>query len=451
MRIPQKPPNFTVFLPDMLSSEGLRKAVFDAAPTLSDGRYLHWEELRYREPPEGLTPEQWWSALKFARERGQVVLEPMNRCYGTRFSFVPLPAIQKTLHELDRTNVGRTLLSGLANEDAATEYRVRQLIEEAISSSVIEGARPTTREQARQMVREQRTPSSHDEQMIYNNWRAMRRIVELRDEDRALTVDDLLELHRIVGEDALDSDGGEGVFRKTEDRVSVEDFEGNVWHVPPDAEGLRDRVATLLRFAEGAEEQASAPRQEFIHPILRAIVAHFWLAYEHPFRDGNGRMARALFYWCMLRHGYEMAEFLSISGPIDRSPRDYYMAFAFTETDDGDLTYFMQHQLRVIEEALRELVAHLRARAQRMQELAALVREFDELNHRQRALLQHAIRHPLESYTIDGHASSHRVHYQTARNDFIDLTRRGFFSERRVGNAKRFFPSKELIERIESS
>jgi Fic family protein len=50
-------------------------------------------------------------------------------------------------------------------------------------------------------------------------------------------------------------------------------------------------------------------------------------------------MARALFYYCLLRHGYEVAELLSLSGPIDRSPTAYYLAFAHVERDTGDLTY----------------------------------------------------------------------------------------------------------------
>jgi Fic family protein len=171
------------------------------------------------------------------------------------------------------------------------------------------------------------------------------------------------------------------------------------------------------------------------------------IGYEHPFRDGNGRIARALFYWCMLRNGYEMAEFLSISGPIDRSPKAYYMAFAHTEVDEGDLTYFLLHQLKVIREALQDLTTRLEHRAKHMRRLARTVAEFDDLNHRQRALLQHAIRHPLESYTIESHATSHRVHYQTARTDLVDLVARGYLESWRTGEGKRFKPTKKLIKR----
>ena len=384
MRFPKQPPDAHGQHLEKLLREN-SKFLFEAKPTLPDGRYLHWDDLRFRTPPEGMQAPDWWVAMRTARARLSVQVPAMSEMYDTTFSFVPLPSIQQALHELDRTNVGERLLSALGNEDANAEYRVRQLVEEAISSSEIEGARPTTRELARQMVREDRTPTSRDERMIYNNWRAMRRILELRDEDRALTVDDLLELHRILGEDSLDVPDASGRFRQPGQDVVVSDMQGNTWHTPPNAEGLRERVEALLRFANGLDGQETT----FVHPIIRAIVVHFWVGYEHPFRDGNGRIARALYYWCMLRHGYEMAEFLSISGPIDRSPKAYYMAFAHTETDGGDLTYFVIHQLQVMRQALDALVGHLEQRAHSMQALAKAVAGFDELNYRQRALLQH--------------------------------------------------------------
>jgi Fic family protein len=444
MRFPQKPPNDWLFREAMFGV-GRIEALTGTSPTLPDGRYLHWDELRHREPPAGLSNEEWWTSLRFVRRQNRTPIDVMKSLYTLDFSYLQLPQVQSALHDFDRKNVAKELLAALGNEEAVSEYRVRQLIEEAISSSVLEGARPTTREQARQLVRERRPPSTRDEQMILNNWSAMKRILELRDEERPLVVNDVLELHRILGDDALDVADAAGKLRTAEHPVVVEDLEGNVWHTPPPAKGLKRRLQQLLNFAEGT---ASDGKNVFIHPVIRAIIVHFWIGYEHPFRDGNGRIARALYYWCMLRHGYEMAEFLSISGPIDRSPKSYYSAFAHTETDDGDLTYFVLHQLKIMREALSELSEHLSDRSKRMAELARTVSGFDTLNHRQRALLQHSIRHPLRSYTIAGHAESHQVHYQTSRNDIVDLVKRCYLQERRVGRGKRYFPGESLTARL---
>jgi Fic family protein len=437
MRFPALPPH--VPLGPLLSREPDR--VLEAPPTLPDGRYLSWDELRHRRAPEGLTLPEWWAVTRFARRRMSRPVQIMRDCYGLPFAYSDLACIQRRLHAFDRVNVGDKILSALGNPDARTEYQVRQLIEEAISSSEIEGAQPTTRELARQMLREDRPPASRDERMIANNLRAMERLQELHRRGGPLTLADFLELHHILGEDALDVEGAAGVLRGPEHHVRVSDHEGTVWHSPPDAHGIETRVEALLRFANGEPEGTST----FIHPIIRAIVAHFWLGYEHPFRDGNGRMARALYYWSMLRHGYEVAEFLSISGPIDRSPKAYYLAFAHSETDAGDLTYFVDHQLHVMEVALAELLAHLTERAARLRELTALIASFDTLNHRQRSVLEHAIRHPDEGQTYDGHARSHRVHYLTARQDLMQLEAEGLLVSRRVARTKRYYPTPALV------
>lgn len=439
MKLPRKPPNIQPRLSDLFAK---RPDLLHAAPTLPDGRYLHWDQLRHRPVPEGLTAEEWWAAMRFARSRQAHPVQAMVNCYHEPFSIVDLPSVQRSLHELDRTNVGQTILSALGNPGAQVEYQVRQLIEEAISSSEIEGARPTTRELARHMLREGRPPASRDERMIVNNWRAMDRLRELHRERAELDIAHLLELHAILGDGALDVDGAAGKLRTPTQNVTVSDLEGNIWHRPPDAHGIEARVKAVLQFANGGPGDPN----EFIHPIVRAIVAHFWLGYEHPFRDGNGRMARALFYFCLLRHGYEVAEFLSISGPIDRSPKSYYLAFAHAESDDGDLTYFVRHQLDVMQTALSDLLAHLQRRAERLRRLSARVAAFDALNHRQRSLLEHAIHHPAEGQTFEGHARSHRIHYMTARSDLTDLEERGFLVSRRVQKVKRYYPAPSLLQ-----
>ncbi len=450
MRPPQPPPPPGTIA--RVLGAGFPQILQHTSPTLPDGRYLPRDELRRRGPPEGLSHEQWWASLRLARRLAAAPVRAMREALGEPFSFVETPVVREALHRFDRQNVSKLLADALGNDDAVTEYRVRLLIEEAISSSAIEGARPTTRELARQMVREQREPTSKDEQMILNNWRAMQRIVELRDEDRPLTLSDLLELHRIVGEDALDVSGGAGELRGPCNEVDVADRNGTVWHVPPPAEDpsgrlkpLHERMMALLAFANGESDDGPT----FVHPVLRAIISHFWLGYEHPFRDGNGRMARALFYWVMLRNGYEMAEFLSISGPIDRKPIAYYRAFKHVETDEGDLTDFVLHQLDVLRQALEELLDHLERRAAEAKRVAHLVAGFESLNHRQRALLQKAIRHPLQSYTIGGHVAAHRVHYHTARTDLDELVELGFFEAKRVGKGKRFSPSPRLAQLVD--
>jgi Fic family protein len=207
-----------------------------------------------------------------------------------------------------------------------------------------------------------------------------------------------------------------------------------VVHIPPPAEELEARIETMCAFANAPD-----PPGAFVHPILRAIALHFWLAYDHPFVDGNGRTARALFYWSMLRQGYWLTEFVTISSVIKEAPAQYARAFLFVETDENDLTYFFEHQLSVVERSVAALIEYL----ERKQEAATIAPSIDA-NERQLALLAHAIRNPSTQYTIAGHQQRHGIVYDTARLDLHDLARRQYLTKRKRGREFVFLPGPRL-------
>lgn len=440
MRFPARPPAVWATL---LNPGDLQKIVAYMAPALPDGRYLHWDDLRRRPPPEGLTIEEWWTAQKLARHSARVVVPEFTDEHGRPFWFSRLNAIERATHQLDRRDAAREILEAMGDEPVRREYRFDQLIEEAINSSLIEGAKLTTRALAKAVIRDGRKPSSRGERMVVNNYNAMVRLLDIA--DRTLTLDDLLEIHAILGAEALDVPGSEGRLRTDSDNVRVEDAAtGDVWFTPSPASELRHRLNALVSFANG---DADGP---FLHPLLRAIILHFWMAYLHPFVDGNGRIARALFYWQMLRAKYDFAQYLSISGPIDRSRRSYYRAFVHTETDEGDLTYFLLHQLRVLEGATKDLLLHLRERTESLQRLSHALSRATALNYRQQAVLSHLVRTSHIGVTVVGHAKSHRVSYLTARRDLQELEKAGLLRRVRSGREDRYFPTEELARRFAS-
>ena len=357
--------------------------------------------------------------------------------HGRPFWFCRLDAIDRATHELDRRDAAREMLEALGDEAARHAYRIDQLVEEAISSSVLEGATLTTRAEAKEIIRDGRKPGSHGERMVVNNYKAMVQLLTTTGRD--LTVADLLEIHAVLGADSLDVPDAAGRLRRPAEPVRVEDAQtGDVWFTPPPAQTLPALLDSMLAFAN------SGGSEPFVHPLVRAIVLHFWMAYLHPFVDGNGRMARALFYWQLLRSGYDFAQYLSISGPIDRSRRSYYLAFAYTETDDGDLTYFLLHQLSVLRRATGELVEHLKDRSARLVHLTNAVRGTKSLNHRQQAALMFVIRNPHLGLTVNGHGNSHSISYLTARKDLQELEAGGYLARVRVGRTDRYLPRDNL-------
>lgn len=186
----------------------------------------------------------------------------------------------------------------------------------------------------------------------------------------------------------------------------------------------------------------------FIHPVVRAIILHFWLAYDHPFVDGNGRTARALFYWAMLHRGFWLFEFISISTILRQAPVQYARSFLYTESDDNDLTYFIVAQTEVLRRAITELHEYIDRKTAEVQELDSKLKALRLFNHRQAELVRHALKHPYQEYTIESHQKSHNVVYQTARTDLLQLQAKELLNMEKRGKTMVFRVPHDLATRL---
>ena len=403
------------------------------------GRYRHWDKLRHLDPPAGLTTRAWWLALKFARAQLARPITLVDKT-GAPFTFSMTDTVLQAIHKIDRDASGKIEISEqVTSPETRDRYIINSLIQEAIASSQLEGA-VTTIERAKDMIRTGRKPTDQSEQMILNNYRAMRRVRQFA-RDR-LTPERILELQKTVTADTLDDPDAAGRLRRREDDVVVSDFDGRILHRPPDANELEARLDRMCAFANGEDGDA------FVHPVIRAIILHFWVGYDHPFVDGNGRTARALFYWSMLSQGYWLCEYISISTLLRSQPAKYARAYLYTETDQNDLTYFVLYQLGIIRRAIEEVHVHLDRKMEEIRRVEALLRQAVVLNHRQLALLSHSLKHPNGRYSIRSHRSSHNVVYQTARTDLLDLAARGLLTRRKVGRTFYFYPKPDLADRL---
>jgi Fic family protein len=405
--------------------------------------YLPWDKLRYRTPPDGLSHEEWWLITKLGR-RGLQRRTPLVDTAGRPFTYALTDEALKAIEEVNRHLSGQIgMAEKVANSTNRDQYLVNSLMEEAITSSQLEGAL-TTQPVAKEMIRTGRPPVTRDERMILNNYAAMQRIRELRDEPVSIGL--IQEIHRVVTEGTLDDPSAAGRFqRPDEPRVVVGDAYNNVFHIPPPARELPARLARLCDFANGAVGDTYVPG------VIRAIIVHFMLGYEHPFEDGNGRTARALFYWVMLGEDYWLTEFLSISRILKNAPSRYAQSFLHTEQDENDLTYFVLYQLGTLQRAIRELNAYLERKVQEVREFQLrLPTAPGDFNHRQLALLQHALRHPGAQYTVHSHGTSHAVVRQTARQDLFDLEKRDLLVRHLRGRTFVWSPVPGLADRLKA-
>lgn len=441
MAIPSPPPPFH----SILAGDTARLTrIFALQSQLDDGRYLHWDDLRHRPPPEGHTIQEWWAALKLKRA-GSLRRLPFSASNGAPFQFGMTDCVVELLHGIDMALGGRRdTLQSLTTSEMRDRYLISGLIEEAITSSQMEGA-STTRRVASEMLRSGRAPRTKSEQMIVNNYRAMEFI--RRQAGDPLTPSVICELQRILTQGTLEDPDDAGRPQRTQDlRVNVIDnIDGSVLHTPPPAVELPDRIKLLCDFANGKTSYTG-----YLHPVVRSILMHFMLAYDHPFADGNGRTARALFYWGMLTQGYELAGFLSISRVLKKAQGQYKDAFLHTETDDNDTTYFVAHQLKAISKSIEDLRTYLETKRKEIAEVERRMRAGRNLNHRQRSLLAHAMRHPGFTYTFESHRSSHDVVFATARTDLLQLAKMGLLEEeKKTGRTRIFIAPKDLAGRLE--
>lgn len=439
MRFPEPAPSLVELMRDSDLNERIPRLVAAGISPVVSGQYLHWDELRGKAPPPGLSRRDWWLGIKLARASQWRDL-PLRAVDGRQFRYSIPDASLELLHWIDLHAAGEIAVSEAIPDSAERRrYLVSSLMEEAITSSQLEGA-STTRREARDMIRTGRRPRDRDEQMVLNNYRAMAELHDLR--EQPLTPEIVNALHRILTENTLNDPSAAGrPQRPGELRVKVYSPGNQVAHEPPPAEELEARMVAMCQFANGGDNAV------FQHPVVKAIVLHLWLAYDHPYEDGNGRTARALFYREMLRSGYWLFEYISISRLLLRAPAQYARAFLYTERDELDATYFVLHQLRTIKRAIEEFHDYI---DRKMRETRGLVQRLrmTTLNNRQVALLTHALGHPDADYTVTSHSTSHRVTRQSARTDLQDLTMQGLLNSRRAGKATHYFPIPDLVGRI---
>lgn len=393
-------------------------------------------------PPSGLeNTREWWLGIKFARGQVSSPIPGFTDAEGRPWTVVTLPEVNEYLHFIDKHSSGQIQISEVVTTPGSKRrYIVDSLIEEAITSSQLEGA-STTKRVAKEMIRSGRAPVNKSERMILNNFQAMSFVSENYSEP--LTVDRIKQIHRMVTDGTLDNSDAAGRFQEPgEDRVVIQNERGELLHIPPPAELLEERMELLCDFAN-----STGGDTPWMHPVTRAVVLHFWLGYDHPFEDGNGRTARAIFYWSMLHQGYWLTEYLSISSILKRGPAKYARAFLYSELDDNDFTYFLLFQLNVVKRAIESMRSWLQRKMEEVRTVEQSLKGTD-LNYRQVALVGHALRNPGASYTYKGHAVSHDVSVASARNDLLDLQGRGLLSKHKRGRQHEFRPVQDLSSQL---
>lgn len=443
MKSIEKPPKWQDILvksenfPKLLGSDDVKKLIYKAQK-----EYLYWDSFKHQPIPVGFTAEEVWAFLKLTRN-GQFQKTPIRAVGGEFFRFNLVNSLYQKLNYIDTYASGfiRTFSEAKPTEQQKNKFIITSLAEEAIATSQIEGAN-TTRKAAKEMLETKRPPKNKGEQMVINSYQVMQKLDAWKKLD--LGKEMLLEIQSQITEKTLDYPDQQGRFRKDSDCIVVSDrLTGEVVHTPPEEKMMLLELDRLIKFANEEEDDG-----EFIHPVIKGAILHFWLSYLHPFADGNGRTARAIFYWYLLKKDYWLVQYLSISRAIVQSRKGYDNAFIHSELDGYDMTYFNLFIVEAFKTSIVKFVEYFGEKIDESEKFKKVAQKLEGYNIRQVALLEYFLSHDKETIDVGTYQAKHGIARQTAYTDLLNLEKMGMFVKARKKRKYIFMPNTSLIKKL---
>lgn len=426
--------------PPIFTPQDLTKVFFDkrsdeiltALIDKINEEYEYWDTVKYKKRPESCSSAQeLWTRVKASRIKSTIkTWDKYN------ISFALTNRMQRMCHEFDMNFGGTWGNSTVLSNENREQYLISSLMEEAIFSSQMEGA-ATTRKVAKDMLRRKMAPKDKSQQMIVNNYQTIRFIVD--NKQTPLTPELVFRIHYLMTEKTLENPEDAGRLRVKDDVVVADGITNEVVHTPPPFQELPEFIKELCRYFNETNAKV------FVHPIIRGIIIHFMIAYMHPFVDGNGRTARALFYWYMLKQGYWLIEYMSVSRVIANSKKSYEKAYQYVESDSMDLAYFIIYNLKVLDKAFKQLQMYIKKK-QDEKILANTFLQLGNINERQAQIIRMYIDNPNEVLTVKDVQAKFLITPTTAKSDLIGLVHRGLLNEFSFNKVKKGYIKGEKFE-----
>lgn len=436
----QKPPKWQKKLSIELLQRALKSDEMKELVKKANGDYAYWDKFRHYKMPKGFTEEESWAYLKFSRNSLQEKI-PAKSEDGTYFTFVPLKSLYQKLNYIDTHGAGfiKTLNTN-PSESQKTRLIMGSLTEEAIATSQIEGAN-TSKKVAKEMILSQRKPQTESEQMIINSYKLMQQLEVWEDVDLSEKL--LLEMQTIITDQTVEEDD-RGRFRSADDDIVVSDaITGEIAHKPMNHIGMRKELRHLIAFANKNESD-----EDFMHPVIKATILHFWLSYLHPFVDGNGRTARGIFYWYLQKKGYWLIKYISVSRAIASSKKRYDRSFIESELDENDMTYFMLYIAKAFEDSIKFFVDDLGKKFAKEELYRKIAHNLKKFNERQISLLKYFQKNPSTQVDVEMHKNKHIISRVTAHIDLHELEKKNLIIGTKKGKKKIYLANKKEIDKI---
>lgn len=188
--------------------------------------------------------------------------------------------------------------------------------------------------------------------------------VQKKEEAKTIHERDLLQLHKILSEEAVD-EGPVGVYRKVDVRAGL--HVGSPWHEVP-----KEMRAFLKWLNEGSQE---------LPAIFPSSLVHFRLAEIHPFRDGNGRLARLMATWELYRRGFDTLHIFALDEVLLENRAFYIKNLQRVQVEGQNLGGWIEFMAEAVLETLERV-------EKRVQAFSPLIKGPISLTVRQEKLLR---------------------------------------------------------------
>jgi Fic family protein len=221
-----------------------------------------------------------------------------------------------------------------------SSLRREALLHNTHSSTAIEGNKLTL-EQVEALSEGKKIAAAHkDKQEVLNYLKALE---EVPDFAKAGRIDSelLLKIHAIITRGTLNNPSDSGVFRDKQVYVGKHVFDATgfreeVVYMPPETERVPELVEEFL-------EWLNSDQVRELNPVLLAGIAHYEIAWIHPFIDGNGRTARLLATLILYLKGFDHRQIFALDDYYDRDRKSYYAALGTVDKETKNITQWLEY------------------------------------------------------------------------------------------------------------
>lgn len=264
---------------------------------------------------------KWDINFDYRVDMDEEILEYLVKIEAHRQITARIPVPPRVAREIDGINIVRQIKGTTGIEgNTLTEPEIKQIIE-AVDNVAPRPAAGSP-------------PNNADLEVTnaYEVQKFIRSAVHARGSDVMVTEDLIRKLHYLNTKGIASDISEPGVYRKGP--VYAGDY------VPPEPEAIPGLMKEFLRVVNDRR------LVQGLSPMIRAVIAHFYLVSVHPFGDGNGRTSRALEAYLLYQSRFNARGFYSLANFFYRN-RERYIAelqdarFKY----DGNLTSFVRFAL----------------------------------------------------------------------------------------------------------